>query len=138
MAFPYQINATFKYNNIGKVVVFNSGYGYGYPLPPVNGVTPVAADEAQGENVAGNGGNGGNGDTIQFNLASQEQGQDVDQTNAAAAQNTQDTGDNFSLALDFGDGSAVAISANDQDATNEQTQTNENTQEQNLGQSNEN
>jgi hypothetical protein len=104
---PYQVNCTFRGNDIGKVVVMN------------------AANPAN-EAVAG--------DTVQINQA--EQNQDVRQKNDQKLKGKieQETGDTYSIAIEGGPGDAVAVASSehnlDQDAKLNQKQkaTNKNTQ----------
>jgi hypothetical protein len=128
---PFQVNVIFRNNLIGKVVVQNAadlqfgGGGAGGPadLLALNGEL-TAAGEEMANTLGGYGGNGG--DVIQVNDSNQDQ--DVDQSIDQNARIRQETGDTFSIAVDFGDGSAVSIAAPDAVAVNDQTATNRNRQ----------
>ncbi|WP_102026296.1 hypothetical protein [Salirhabdus sp. Marseille-P4669] len=136
-AAPFQVNLQFKRNFIGKLVVNNAAAEE--PLAPAP--ADMVAGAAVGDDAANalNGGNGGNGgDTIQLNLANQEQMQDVTQTNDLVGVIGQDSGDAFSLAIDFGGGDAIAVSDTSQRARIRQDAANVNVQEQQIDQENRN
>jgi hypothetical protein len=108
---PYQVNCTFRGNEIGKMVVMNAAY-------PADGAV--------------------SGDTVQFNNA--ELKQDVEQRNAQTGVIDQETGDTFSIAVDSGEGDAVAVAISDhdqkQDAAIDQDQDAANTNVQAVDQQN--